>query len=476
LTPTTSTRAFTLDDGTTTLVLSNGQSFQSGTDKEAVTITAATNFLTFTFVGTGLDITQERTNVASGVYSIFVDGTSIASSVIGSTLFSTVPKVIKIVSGLPYGTHTVKIVVDTSGTDCLFGNFIVYGPSKPSIPSGAIELADYYLMADYVASTVATRDFMPTGTLRKSIAGREAVYVGTWTTGLDVGNFENGLNTQSAASSSSVSYVFFGTGFEWSQFVFTNAMSATYTLDGVTNFTASNSSPAGGAGWSGALTTQLLQTSSGLSFTASSGVLSGTSAGVGKIRLRVTGLTLGFHTVKFTTANANQHYAGDLDIITPIHSPKINQPGDLQNVLPVGSCAIGDSRKFASTAVKTLANWAQAKGITSGPTTTSTVFVPVPDLSATIKTNGNPIVMNYYVRLVADAAGRNMQTAFYVDGAQVGSSKAIDTASANFDAFNSDNIIVALAAGTHKIDVYWLTNAGTATAKGISRNLTAREI
>jgi hypothetical protein len=84
--------------------------------------------------------------------------------------------------------------------------------------------------------------------------------------------------------------------------------------------------------------------------------------------------------------------------------------------------------------------------------------------------------MNYYVRLVADAAGRNMQTAFYVDGAQVGSSKAIDTASANFDAFNTDNIIVALAAGTHKIDVYWLTNAGTATAKGISRNLTAREI
>jgi len=462
-------RAFTLDDGTTTLVHNNAAgSLINGVD--VLQLPGNTNFLTLTFVGTGLDIIE--TDSAAGgsdSYTVSIDG---ATGLSMATAGLTTVRVVKICSGLPYGTHTVKVTRVTAATFALcVKEFIIYGPSKPSLPSGAIELADYYLMADYIANTTAGLDTIPTGVIRKSNV-REMLYAnGTggstdWTIGGPTpSSYASGFETFSDRLNAFFEYTFLGFGFEF-RFASTASRSSniSVTLNGLAATVANFPS--------------LVSSVYGTGVTFSAGVLdqndASTTVGAG---FRLSGLPFGKYTVRFNNNSASSYLHTNLiDIITPVHSPKINQPGDLQNVLPVGSCAIGDSRKFSSTSVKTLANWAQAIGIASGPTTTSTSFVPVPDLSVTIKTSGNPVVLNYYVRLVADAAARNMQTAFYVDGVQVGSTKAIDTASANFDAFNTDNIIVALAAGTHKIDVYWLTTAGTATAKGISRNLTAREI
>jgi len=447
-------RAFTLDDGTTTLVHNNAAgSFINGVD--VLQLPGNTNFLTLTFVGTGLDIIE--TDSAAGgsdSYTVSIDG---ATGLAMATAGLTTVRVVTICSGLPYGTHTVKVTRVTAATFALcVKEFIIYGPSKPSLPSGAIELGDYYLMADFVATTFGV-DVVPSGVLRKFTI-REWVYVGTGFTVTTLQPISNpgGWAVRSSTIGETYSYTFFGTGFDLTGHGSIGTASGTISIDG--SLYTGAASVTNTATWTPGTST----------FTLTSASCAG--------RVRVTGLSLGLHKVTLTVATAESLNIPNIDIITPVHSPKNNQPGDLQNTLPLGSCAIGDSRKFSSTSVKTLANWAQAIGIASGPTTTSTSFVPVPDLSVTIKTSGNPVVLNYYVRLVADAAARNMQTAFYVDGVQVGSTKAIDTASANFDAFNTDNIIVALAAGTHKIDVYWLTTAGTATAKGISRNLTAREI
>jgi len=447
-------RAFTLDDGTTTLVHNNAAgSLINGVD--VLQLPGNTNFLTLTFVGTGLDIIE--TDSAAGgsdSYTVSIDG---ATGLAMATAGLTTVRVVKICSGLPYGTHTVKVTRVTAATFALcVKEFIIYGPSKPSLPSGAIELGDYYLMADFVATTFGV-DVVPSGVLRKFTI-REWVYVGTGFTVTTLQPISNpgGWAVRSSTIGETYSYTFFGTGFDLTGHGSIGTASGTISIDG--SLYTGAASVTNTATWTPGTST----------FTLTSASCAG--------RVRVTGLSLGLHKVTLTVATAESLNIPNIDIITPVHSPKNNQPGDLQNTLPLGSCAIGDSRKFSSTSVKTLANWAQAIGIASGPTTTSTSFVPVPDLSVTIKTSGNPVVLNYYVRLVADAAARNMQTAFYVDGVQVGSTKAIDTASANFDAFNTDNIIVALAAGTHKIDVYWLTTAGTATAKGISRNLTAREI
>ena len=57
----------------------------------------------------------------------------------------------KICSGLPYGTHIVKVLRSAAvNGSMLFSSFKVYQPKKPTLPAGAIELADYNLMADYV--------------------------------------------------------------------------------------------------------------------------------------------------------------------------------------------------------------------------------------------------------------------------------------------------------------------------------------
>jgi hypothetical protein len=469
-----SARAFTLDDGTTTLVGSTVAVL--GSSQEYLTIQANAAFITLTFVGTGLDFLRIDQTGTLDQHTLYIDGTS-QGTITGTG--NTTNRIQKVASGLPYGTHTFKMTRDAFANSAVgISQFIVYGPSKPTLPTDCVELADYYVMADYAASTVATREFMPTGTLRKFLAVREAVYAGTWSAGsVNVANYESGFGTQSGASASSVSYTFFGTGFEWSQFVFTNAMSATYTLDGATNFTVSNSSPTGGAGWTGALTTQLLQTSSGLSFTASTGVLSGTSAGTGRLRLRVTGLTLGFHTIKFTTGNANQHYSEALDIITPIHAPKGNLPGDIQNTSSVGSCAISDNRKFSATSVKPLVNWAQAIGVTTTPTTTSTTAVPMTDMSVTLKTAGNPIQISYAVTVRNNtAAGNTVAINVYVDGVFVGTQKYMDTPVAGYSETISDCFIVPVAAGTHKVDLYWYTNAGTAASPATQRSLIVVEI
>jgi hypothetical protein len=137
-----------------------------------------------------------------------------------------------------------------------------------------------------------------------------------------------------------------------------------------------------------------------------------------------------------------------------------------------------DKRKFSEQQVTPVKAWAQAIGVASSPTTPgATLTVPLPDLSQTIKTSGGPIAINYSVRLRADAIGRSIQPSIYVDGVQIpGSLKALDTYGAGGDLMLSDTCIVQVAAGVHKVDVYWYVSAGTATATATGRTLNIREL
>ena len=176
-----SSATFTLDDGTTTLVGNSvedsGITFPTGI--EAVSMGALTDFLTLTFIGTGLDIFAARQTTALPVVSFSV-------SVDGASTFNTAPiptnfiGIIPIVSGLAYGTHTVRFSV-TNTQNVGIADFILYGPKKPEIPTldaGSLELSDYNVMADYVASTSGVQNFVSNGTLGKSPL-REFLYGGT---------------------------------------------------------------------------------------------------------------------------------------------------------------------------------------------------------------------------------------------------------------------------------------------------------
>jgi len=463
-------RAFTLDDGTTTLVHNNAAgSFINGVD--VLQLPGNTNFLTLTFVGTGLDIIE--TDSAAGgsdSYTVSIDG---ATGLSMATAGLTTVRVVKICSGLPYGTHTVKVTRVTAATFALcVKEFIIYGPSKPSLPSGAIELADYYLMADYIANTTAGLDTIPTGVIRKSNV-REMLYAnGTggstdWTIGGPTpSSYASGFETFSDRLNAFFEYTFLGFGFEF-RFASTASRSSniSVTLNGlaatVVNFPS------------------LVSSVYGTGVTFSAGVLdqndASTTVGAG---FRLSGLPFGKYTVRFNNNSASSYLHTNLiDIITPVHSPKINQPGDLQNTLPIGSCAIGDSRKFSSTSVKTLANWAQARGITSAATTTSTSFVPVPDMSVSIKTSGNPVQVSYNVASTINAAGQTVDFIVYIDGVSLASSRTqLMPSLSGYRQTATCAVIVPLAEGFHKIDVYWVVSGNTATAVDVTRQISVMEI
>jgi hypothetical protein len=120
-------RTFTLDDGTTTLV--GYQINNPGSPGDIIQIASGgTSFVTFTFVGTGLDVVQIGDGSTRDACPVFVDGSSV-----GSLSTYTYTRTAKIVSGLPYGTHTVKIQRTASASTPNLAKFIVYGPKKTNI-------------------------------------------------------------------------------------------------------------------------------------------------------------------------------------------------------------------------------------------------------------------------------------------------------------------------------------------------------
>lgn len=464
--------AFTLEDGCTTLVCSDAAGYTANS-YDALTAWTTSSFFTLTFVGTGLDISG-LAGSASGTlstYTVSVDGAAATSL---SLTQSTALKTYKIVSGLPYGTHTVKFLNTALGaTRYHFTNFIVYQPKKPAIPATALELCDYNVMGDYVANTVAGLETIAAGTLRK-MAARERVYVnGTggasdWEISSPLQpDVIGGLRLLTDRTGAYMQYTFFGTGFElrgsgWT--IYSNSIAVTIdTLAAtVANFPTLTSSVYGG-------------------FSFSSGVLNTSISNTLNSGLSIKGLPLGVHTVRFTNGTTSAMNFLALDIITPIHAVKSNLYADLQNTLPVGSQSLMDTR--ATSAIKEITPakkaWAQAVGVVVGPTTTSTTIVPIADMSVTIKTEGGPLQVSFAVPIQLNVSGYDLEIRILVDGVIVdpGSvSLYIYPNAATLIFVLTDCLVVPVAKGVHKVDLYWRCGGGTLGALSARRHLTVQEI
>lgn len=317
---TVTSRTGTLDDGTTTLSALNATlQFTNQLTVQAAT----TNSYSLTFVGTGLDVVSTCDTGITRTINFTVDGVS-AGSIVTTT--AQVNVVRKIVSGLPYGTHVVKFQ-NGSASDVTWGvsEFIIYQPKAPTIPVGAILVADYNLPANYVASTSGAVGFVPQGTIRKMLSTREALYTGTWgSPSVSPTSFNSGITLNSLTNGDTVSYTFYGTGFEWRAIGTSGGVNAgTLSVDGSTNLSG--------------FTTSLVQTSSGMTFTAATGVLAGTNAADNNFRVQVSNLSLGLHTVKWTHNSTVAFWTDVIDIIVPAH---INNP-----TFKVGSMSLFDNAK-----------------------------------------------------------------------------------------------------------------------------------
>ena len=459
-------RCFTLDDGTTTLTSSGVQLATTGFNIQG----SGTYAATITFIGTGIDISQ--LTVGSGFTdAIIIDGTQVGTL----TGMSIINGHIKLASGLPYGTHNVRIQ-RAAGSALEITDFHIYQPKKPTIPSSAVELCDYNVMATFAANTVAGLETIATGVMRKS-ARRELVHTGTtWTyntAAVDgVSGRECGYESYSASNPKSFGYTFWGTGFEIRGYAQTDGVTAaTVTLNGTT-LTAAN------------FPTMTASNYGGWTLNTGTGAFSQKATAQIGAGVRVSGLPLGLYTLLFSDASTSYFRFSVLDIITPIHSYKSNLYADLQNTLPVGSNSLMDSRKTSliKDALPGTKAWAQAVGIASNPTINNpagtAVAVPMPDMSVTIKTSGGPIQMHFigafYNNVTGSYAG---YISFWVDGVQVGKEISAGQTTALYNYAISNTCTVPLAAGTHKIDVYWVTNmGGTLYSDGGKRLLTVREL
>jgi hypothetical protein len=455
------TCAFTLDDGTTTLVGSAVITNILGTGD--VLDCSTSGFFTFTFIGTGLDIVSGGNGSVFDNFTVEIDGSSSVGNITGAAS----PRNIRIASGLPYGTHTVKITRSVNANSGLsLHTFITYGPKKPLIPSGTTEVADYYLMADYSGSSTGpvnagVRPIPSTGTLRK-YGIRELVYSGSWPSILGPGgaaaaNENGGLNIRGSTSGDYFSYTFFGTGVEIGVVNVATSPAVTVQLDGVAYTGAAT---VGGTG----------------TWTPGSSTLSGIG-GTSGTRLKITGLSLGVHTIKVTKADGNGLDVIEINVITPIHSPKSNLYADLQNTLPVGSNSLCSNVSYGPRKDSPKA-WAQAVGITSSPTNSiTTANVPMPDMSVTVKTNGGPLDLSFSGMVYSNQAigGAYVSVFFYVNGVDVGKGVAGHSIGAGYIFCLSMSAKIQVPAGTHKVDVYWYTGTGTATANGTNRILTVSE-
>jgi hypothetical protein len=458
-------RAFTLDDGVTTLIGSNvsivGATGGVTSGVEAVWADTS-NFYLFTFVGTGLDI-EIIADGTTRTSTVYIDGVSIGTI---SKTASTARETRKIVSGLPYGTHTVKFVAGTSGIGTV--KFIVYQPKLPTLPSGCVALGDYNVVANYVAATGASPNAGPisTGVISK-MNTREVVYVGSgWAVNATVYNSqtESGFRIDTTTTGNSVQYTFFGTGFEIGAQSNNANVSATLSVTG----------PQGTV--SGASLALTLAPTTSVSWTAATSTILWSAAMNNMIQ--VTGLPLGTYTVKLTKATSTNALLFDcFNVITPIHSYKSNLYADLQNTLTVGSNAISDDRNLTpiKDSLPVQKAWAQAVGITSAPTTTSTTVVLMPDMSCTVKTSGGPLKISYSVSLYVSAVNVAPNLWIVLDGLTVSTGKVFQGYGSSTYGTVSDTIIVPVSAGTHKVDIYWSTSSGTATAASTTRNLTVEE-
>jgi hypothetical protein len=322
-------RAFTLDDGVTSLVTNDSSEGNSVGQPDYIGVNTTGGFLTLTFVGTGLDLVNTYTGTMPVSGTLQIDGTTIYTGTFTS-FENTSVRVIKIASGLPYGTHTFRYAKTAAGSGLGIGDFIIYQPKKPSIPVGAFEVTDYNVMANFVANTVVGNDTISTGILRKS-AFREFVYENTWSidnTGLEF-NFGGGELFTSALNGK-VRYTFYGTGFDLRFLINANSSNnALVTLNGV-NLTSANFPSASFATYG-----------TGAGYNSTTAILDQLDAtaqyGGGFI---VSNLPLDSYTLVINNGTAGQNLRlNALDIITPIH---INNP-----TLKVGSQSLKSETKYS---------------------------------------------------------------------------------------------------------------------------------
>lgn len=306
ITTSSSARQFNMDDGQTSVGGVGVITANSGGD--SVRASGGGNSVYFTFVGTGFDIKTTANDANTRDTVINIDGVNVGTLTITS---SAPAQTIKIASGLPYGTHTVRLVQSGSFDTAFIQTVVIYAPKKPALPLNAVEISNYFLTANYSvnAASIGT-GIGPNLAVNSGVVSfaphRNFQYVGTgWSVQASDTQYLNlhGSPLSTANQNEYVEYTFFGTGVE-AQFGTSNG--GTYTvgiqIDGTSNATGTvygNVTNGGGGSYS----------------TNGTGIQN-------YCKVVFTGLTLGYHKIRVTKTSATNsaffNFQG-FNVITPVH-------------------------------------------------------------------------------------------------------------------------------------------------------------
>ncbi len=421
------TLSFTLDDNLTTLLGSAvTRTAQNSTDCFYGNL--AGSFITFTFYGSGLDIVSPYANTMDA-HTIYVDGVSVGS------LTSTTWGTMKICSGLPLGTHHVKIVRTAVASGSFFiQSFKVYCPKAPSIPVNSALLAEYYVNADYVAGVVSgTVEAISSGVIHKQSL-REFTYCGTWTAYSGQFSVVGGQYCASSTIGSYFEYSFVGTGLN----IIATVGTGTVAIDGVT--------------YTGAATA----IGTGSSFSAGTWTAGSVNGG----GLLITGLTFGVHKVRVTLTTAISFNLAAIHVITPIYCPVYPTGVTYQNVMTIGNTSVMDMRNFSSTLISKK-KYVMTQGITSGINTTVTSAVPMLEMSTCYYSEGEEVELSTHGVYFLATAGVTGYLQFFVNGVSATTANIFTQNVSNY--YNDVSLVrkLYLPKGFHFISLFWW--AGSAT-------------
>jgi hypothetical protein len=449
--------------------------------------TSTTGQLIFTFYGSGID--WLRFDTASGgadSFKIFIDGVDLGFP---NTAGNTNARYEKLVADLPMGTHILRITNVSSATwRPAICEFITYRPKDHSdldTQQEGNKLLRKLTPATYVCNLTQGISNISTGVIRM-YPFRDFIFrTGTGgTTDWSRGNFTFGDNSSPMGyefstdrTNATVEGFFYGTGFEY--------LSTSNNAVGNIEFTV-NGSLLTAANFPGVT----FRTSAAIaSYNTGTAILDPYSASQTVSKFSASGLTLGWHKISIRVTGVKNGSSSDfhirfvaLDIIGGLgHSVK-----RLQNLATdphmVYEGSVEDLRIFNPNNTVISQKFRRVKGgVANAPTTTSTSFVLLDDMSITVPSKGGWFNVNFS-GVIKENATNTVLAALYLNKVDLTSgydplvSYQRSTVLNGYFTEVSINAVLYLPEGIHTIETFWRVNAGTATANGVQRTLTVAEV
>jgi hypothetical protein len=141
-----------------------------------------------------------------------------------------------------------------------------------------------------------------------------------------------------------------------------------------------------------------------------------------------------------------------------------------------GSHLVDGTVDYTDLAQNSAVNFNTAYPSSSGPSTTSTTPVQMPEMSLVLTTLGRPVVVMFNGTFYNTTPGNLVSVHAFVNGVDAGMGRWLSSPGASYYATLTFFYVFAPGAGTHTLQMYWSTSGGTLVAYSSWRMMIAMEM